>query len=133
VEALARWRHPVHGEIGAGALFAIAERSDFLVPLSDHIHARALEQAAEWPASLSHLRIAINVTAADIVQPEFVATILEQVDRTGIARQRVTLEITESGLIENLGGAARLLTELRSAGLTGAIDDFGTGYSRLAS
>ncbi|MFT3966345.1 MAG: GGDEF domain-containing phosphodiesterase [Sphingobium sp.] len=132
VEALARWRHPVHGEIGAAALFAIAERSDFLVPLSDHIHARALDQAAAWPDSLSHLRVAINVTAADIAQPEFVETILEQVDRTGLSRHRVTLEITESGLIENLGAAARLLTQLRSAGLTVAIDDFGTGYSSLA-
>lgn len=132
VEALARWRHPVHGEIGAGALFAIAERSDFLVPLSDHIHARALAEAARWPETLGHLRLAVNVTAADIAQPEFVDTILEQVDHAGIARGRVTLEITESGLIENIGGAARLLTRLRSEGLAVAIDDFGTGYSSLA-
>jgi EAL domain-containing protein (putative c-di-GMP-specific phosphodiesterase class I) len=132
VEALARWRHPVHGEIGAGALFAVAERSDFMVPLSDHIHARALELAASWPESLSHLRVAINVTAADIAQPEFLDTILDQVDLSGVARSRVTLEITEGGLIENLDGAAQLLTQLRSAGLTVAIDDFGTGYSSLA-
>ncbi|MET0366486.1 MAG: EAL domain-containing protein, partial [Sphingobium sp.] len=98
----------------------------------DHIHSRVLEQVASWPVSLSHLRVAINVTAADIAQPEFVETILEQVDRTGLSRQRITLEITESGLIENIGAAARLLTQLRSAGLTVAIDDFGTGYSSLA-
>ncbi|MCE7798211.1 GGDEF domain-containing phosphodiesterase [Sphingobium sufflavum] len=132
VEALARWRHPVHGEIGAGALFAIAERSDFLVPLSDHIHARALEAAASWPDSLAHLRVAINVTAADIAQPEFVDHFLDQVSHAGIDRERVTLEITESGLIENLGAAAMLLTRLRSAGFLVAIDDFGTGYSSLA-
>lgn len=132
VEALARWQHPVHGEIGAGALFAIAERSDFLVPLSDHIQDSALAQAAAWPESLSHLRVAINVTAADIAQPEFVERMLQQVAGSGIDRHRITLEITESGLIENLGGAARLLTQLRSAGLTVAIDDFGTGYSSLA-
>lgn len=132
VEALARWRHPVHGEIGAGALFAIAERSDFLVPLSDHIHARALASTAAWPASLGHLKVAINVTAADIAQPEFVETILEQIDGAGVARGRITLEITESGLIEQLDEAALLLTRLRGAGLTVAIDDFGTGYSSLA-
>jgi EAL domain-containing protein (putative c-di-GMP-specific phosphodiesterase class I)/GGDEF domain-containing protein len=132
VEALARWQHPVHGEIGAGALFAIAERSEFLVPLSDHIHARALSEAASWPESLGALKVAINVTAADIAQPEFVETFLEQVSLAGIERNRVTLEITESGLIENLNGAAVLLTRLRSAGLAVAIDDFGTGYSSLA-
>ncbi|MET0136805.1 MAG: GGDEF domain-containing phosphodiesterase [Sphingobium sp.] len=132
VEALARWQHPLHGEIGAGALFAIAERSDFLVPLSDHIHARALTEAASWPASLSHLKVAINVTAADIAQPEFVDQFLEQVSQAGMERERVTVEITESGLIENLNAAAVLLTRLRTAGLTVAIDDFGTGYSSLA-
>lgn len=132
VEALARWQHPVHGEIGAGALFAIAERSDFLVPLSDHIHARALGEAASWPLSLGHLKVAINVTAADIAQSEFVDHFLDQVSHAGIDRERVTLEITESGLIENLNAAAVLLNRLRSAGFAVAIDDFGTGYSSLA-
>jgi len=132
VEALARWQHPVHGEIGAGALFAIAERSDFLVPLSDHIHARALAATASWPASLAHIKVSINVTAADIAQPDFVETILEQVDGAGVERGRITLEITESGLIEHISEAAILLSRLREAGLTVAIDDFGTGYSSLA-
>lgn len=132
VEALARWQHPVHGEIGAGTLFAIAERSDFLLPLSDHIHARALAEAARWPDALADLRIAINVTAADIAQPDFLESLLAIVDDTGIARHRLTLEITESGLIENLGAAAELLTRLRGAGFMVAIDDFGTGYSSLA-
>ncbi|HEX7819346.1 MAG TPA: EAL domain-containing protein, partial [Sphingobium sp.] len=132
VEALARWQHPVHGEIGAASLFTIAERSDFLVPLSDHIHARALGEAAAWPQALAHLRVAINVTAADIAQPEFVDHFLDLVNQAGIERERVTLEITESGLIENLNAAALLLTRLRSAGFLVAIDDFGTGYSSLA-
>ena len=132
VEALARWQHPVHGEIGAGTLFAIAERSDFLVPLSDHIHARALAVVSLWPEALADLRIALNVTAADIAQPDFLETMLALVDNAGIARHRLTFEITESGLIEDLGAAARLLTRLRSAGFMVAIDDFGTGYSSLA-
>ncbi|MET0240116.1 MAG: GGDEF domain-containing phosphodiesterase [Sphingobium sp.] len=131
VEALVRWRHPVHGEIGAGALFAIAERSDFVVPLSDHIHARALGEVARWPLSLAHLRISLNVTAADMAQPDFVEAVLAQVDRSGIDRRRVTLEITESGLIEQLNEVSHMLTRLRFGGLSVAIDDFGTGYSNL--
>ena len=132
VEALARWQHPVHGEIGAGTLFAIAERSDFVLPLSDHIHARALAEAAGWPEALADLRLAINVTAADIAQPDFLESLLAMLDEAGIARHRLTLEITEGGLIENMGAAAALLTRLRGAGFMVAIDDFGTGYSSLA-
>ena len=132
VEALARWQHPQFGEIGAGALFAIAERSDFLLPLSDHIHGRALSEAAAWPAALGDLRLSINVTAADISEPDFLARFLQRVDAAGLERGRVTVELTESGLVENLESAARLLGQLREAGFLTAIDDFGTGYSSLA-
>jgi predicted signal transduction protein with EAL and GGDEF domain len=132
VEALARWQHPDYGEIGAGALFAIAERSDFMLPLSDHIHARALTEAAAWPETLKDLRLAINVTAADISEPDFLASFLRLVDESGFARERLTVELTESGLVEDLSSASLLLTQLREAGLAVAVDDFGTGYSSLA-
>jgi EAL domain-containing protein (putative c-di-GMP-specific phosphodiesterase class I)/GGDEF domain-containing protein len=132
VEALARWQHPHYGEIGAGALFAIAERSDFMLPLSDHIHARALAEAAAWPAPLGRLRLAVNVTAADIGEPDFLESFLDLVDASGFARERLTVELTESGLVENLASASLLLSQLREAGLTVAVDDFGTGYSSLA-
>jgi diguanylate cyclase (GGDEF)-like protein len=132
VEALARWQHPHYGEIGADALFSIAERSDFMLPLSDHIHARALAEAAAWPAELRDLGLAVNVTAADIAEPDFLNNFLHLVDSSGLARERVTVELTESGLVENLAGAALLLTQLRDAGLKVAVDDFGTGYSSLA-
>ncbi|MCW2397866.1 putative bifunctional diguanylate cyclase/phosphodiesterase [Sphingobium sp. B2D3C] len=132
VEALARWQHPHYGEIGAGALFAIAERSDFMLPLSDHIHARALAEAAAWPDELRDLRLAINVTAADISEPDFLQNFLRTVDASGFARERLTVELTESGLVEHLAGASLLLTQLREAGLKVAVDDFGTGYSSLA-
>jgi len=132
VEALARWQHPHYGEIGAGALFAIAERSDFMLPLSDHIHARALAEAGAWPAALAGLRLAVNVTAADIAEPDFMADFLRLIDETGFARERLTVELTESGLVTNLDSASLLLSQLRAAGLAVAIDDFGTGYSSLA-
>jgi diguanylate cyclase (GGDEF)-like protein len=132
VEALARWRHPRLGELGAPTLFAAAERSDYLVPLSRHVQRAALRYAAAWPEALARLRIAVNVTAADIAQADFAADFLALVDEAGIARGRVTVEVTEGGLIEDLGRAATLLAELRAAGLRVAIDDFGTGYSSLA-
>ncbi|MBU0866693.1 MAG: GGDEF domain-containing phosphodiesterase, partial [Alphaproteobacteria bacterium] len=132
VEALARWNHPQYGPLGAGILFATAERSDYMLPLSAHIQAEALRQAAAWPRALSTLRLSINVTAADIAQPGFMAGLLAIVDRSGFPRSRLTVEITESGLIEDVDAASVLLTALRSEGLAVAIDDFGTGYSSLA-
>ncbi|WP_298399107.1 bifunctional diguanylate cyclase/phosphodiesterase [Sphingobium sp.] len=132
VEALARWNHPHYGPLGAGILFATAERSDYMLPLSAHIQAEALRQAAAWPGALSDLRLSINVTAADIAQPGFMINLLGLVDGSGFPRSRLTVEITESGLIEDVGAAGALLSALRAEGLAVAIDDFGTGYSSLA-
>ena len=132
VEALARWNHPRYGELGATTLFSVAERSDYLVQLSDHVQRRAIGDAAAWPASLARLRLSVNITAADILRPGFAAQFLELVRTSGFAPERLTVEVTESGLIEDLGGAATLLAQLRGGGLRVAIDDFGTGYSSLA-
>jgi diguanylate cyclase (GGDEF)-like protein len=131
-EALARWRHPTYGELGAITLFSVAERSDYLVQLSDHVQRKAIAAAAAWPASLGHLRVAVNITAADIVRPGFAAQFLDLVEKSGFDRSRLTVEVTETGLIEDLNAAATLLAELREGGLRIAIDDFGTGYSSLA-
>ena len=132
VEALARWNHPQLGQLDAGTLFEAADRADFLLPLSRHIQSRALEEAGQWPESLSGLRLSVNVTAVDLAQADFTRHMLGMVDTSGFPRDRVTVEITESGLIENIEQAGMLLTELRREGLRVAIDDFGTGYSSLA-
>jgi diguanylate cyclase (GGDEF)-like protein len=132
VEALARWRHPAYGELGATTLFNVAERSDYLVQLSDHVQRKALAAAALWPESLCDIRLAINITAADIARPGFTEQFVALIATSGFDRGRVTVEVTEGSLIENLNGAATLLAQLREAGLRIAIDDFGTGYSSLA-
>ncbi|MBV9932071.1 MAG: EAL domain-containing protein [Alphaproteobacteria bacterium] len=131
-EALARWRHPQLGELGAATLFSAAERSDYLAQLSDHVQRKAIAAASAWPEALHGLRLSVNITAADIVRPGFAAQFLRQVRDSGFAPGRLTVEVTEGGLIEDLGAAAALLAELRQGGLRVAIDDFGTGYSSLA-
>lgn len=131
-EALARWRHPAFGELGATTLFNVAERSDYLVQLSDHIQRKAMATAAAWPSALSSLRLSVNITAADIVRPGFAVMFLDLVAQIGFDVDRLTVEVTESGLIEDLNAAGNLLASLREAGLRIAIDDFGTGYSSLA-
>ncbi|MDB5703513.1 MAG: diguanylate cyclase [Sphingomonas bacterium] len=132
VEALARWDHKTLGTIGAEMLFAAAARADLEIGLSDHIQRIVLERAAAWPAVLRGLRLSLNLTAGDIARPGFADLFLDRVDASGFPRGRLTVEIVESGLIEDLGIAAGLLAALRSAGLRVAIDDFGTGYSSLA-
>ncbi|TVV72222.1 GGDEF domain-containing protein [Sphingomonas solaris] len=132
VEALARWRHPQFGPLGAVTLFSVAERSDFLLPLSAHVQRKALAEAAGWGPALAHLRLAVNVTASDVAQADFATRFLDMVDASGFPRDRLTVELTESGLIEDLGQAAGLLAVLRAGGLRVAVDDFGTGYSSLA-
>lgn len=131
-EALARWRHPRFGELGAMTLFSVAERSDYLVQLSDHVQRKAVAAAAAWPNSLSGLRLSVNITAADIVRPGFAEQFIALVGASGFDPGRLTVEVTESGLIEDLGAAGNLLARLREGGLRVAIDDFGTGYSSLA-
>ncbi|MDP9413682.1 MAG: bifunctional diguanylate cyclase/phosphodiesterase [Pseudomonadota bacterium] len=132
VEALARWQHPELGELGAVTLFSVAERSDYLTQLSDHVQRKAITAAARWPEALATLRLSVNITAADIVRPGFSAHFLELVEASAFDRRRLTVEVTESGLIEDLNAAAHLLASLREGGLRVAIDDFGTGYSSLA-
>ncbi|GAO38839.1 hypothetical protein SCH01S_21_00260 [Sphingomonas changbaiensis NBRC 104936] len=132
VEALARWRHPVFGELGAEALFGAAERAQLVLPLSELVQRCALEAAAAWPAELASLRMSINVTAADLAQPGFAEAMLARIDASGFARDRVTAEVTEEGLIDDLGAAAGALAQLRQGGCRAAVDDFGTGYSSLA-
>ncbi len=132
VEALARWHHPELGEVGAEALFDAAEHSDLNLELSRHVHAKALREVAAWPALLSNLRVSLNITAGDIMAPGFVRNFLALIDASGAPRARVTVEVTESGLMHNLDTASSLLGQLREAGLCVAIDDFGTGYSSLA-
>ena len=132
VEALVRWSHPEFGTIGAETLFAAAQRADIEIALSDHIQRTALAEAARWPQSLARLRLSVNLTAGDIARPGFADLFLDRVDASGFPRGRLTVEITESGLIDDLGAAAQLLGTLRQAGCRVAIDDFGTGYSSLA-
>ncbi len=132
VEALARWRHPARGEIGAATLFAVAEQSNYMAELSAHIQRSALSAAARWPVELSHLRLSVNVTAGDIARPRFLKAFQSLIDESGFPRQRLTVEVTETGLMENLQSASRILAQLRASGCRVAIDDFGTGYSSLA-
>lgn len=124
-EALARWQHPQLGRIGAGVLFAIAERADHVAPLSRHIAERALRDAASWP---SDMRLSLNVTPADLAAASFATELKSMIAKSGFASRQLTLEITEHVLLAELERSAAMLGDLRALGVRIALDDFGAGF-----
>lgn len=132
VEALVRWRHPVMGMLPAETLLDVAASAELSGRLSEHIIRKALSEAAAWDEPLQHMRLSVNVTADDLKFDGFDKTVMEVQRATGFPVERLTLEVTEGGLMENLDRAATMLSVLRDQGIRIAIDDFGTGYSSLA-
>ncbi len=124
-EALARWQHPTLGEIGARDLFAIAERAALVAPLSRHVVARALEDAATWPAELS---LSLNITPEELGDPRFAADFAALIGTSELEPHRLMLEITEDLLLRNIDQAASALKALRGLGFRTALDDFGAGF-----
>ena len=124
-EALARWNHPQLGRIGAGALFAIAERADQVAPLSRHIAERALDIASSWPGEM---RLSLNVTPTDLSTGIYVRHLFDKLRETGFPPRRLTLEVTEQALINDVGLAAQIMAEFSAQGIRLALDDFGAGF-----
>ena len=124
-EALARWQHPMLGEIGARDLFAIAERAGLVAPLSRHVVARALDDAGHWPDELG---LSLNITPEELSDPRFAIDFAALIGRSTIAPGRLTLEITEDLLLRNLDQAGAALGALRELGFRIALDDFGAGF-----
>lgn len=124
-EALARWRHPTLGEIGARDLFAIAERAALVAPLSRHVVARALEDATNWP---EELQLSLNITPEELGDPRFAADFAALIGQSDLAPGRLMLEITEDVLLRNLEQAGAALSALRKLGFRTALDDFGAGF-----
>jgi len=124
-EALARWNHPELGKVGAGALFAIAERTDHIAPLSRHIAEKALKIASSWPEKL---RLSLNVTSADLAFGTYAGALLDLVKRSGFPPRRLTLEVTEQALVHDVELAAQVMAEFSAQGIRIALDDFGAGF-----
>jgi diguanylate cyclase (GGDEF)-like protein len=132
VEALIRWQHPHHGRIEPSRFIALAEETGMIVPIGEWVIRTACAQSRAWcAAGLPELKIAVNLSARQLRQPDLIERVLSIIDDTGIAPNCLELEITEGILIENLELNQLAMTRLRAAGLQISIDDFGTGYSSL--
>lgn len=132
-EALARWRHKEKGFVPPEKFIPIAEENDLIHTLGEWVLFTACAQMKEWIDSGSSLQfISVNVSGKQIAKGDFVGTARRILEVTGCPAERITLELTESFVIEESRKAIDQLTQLREMGFGLAIDDFGTGYSSLA-
>jgi len=134
LEALLRWQHPHFGLVPPDKFIRIAENSGLIVPIGEWVLRTACRQARKWQDDgLPRVTVAVNVSAVQFRQQGFCELIKRVLNETGLAAQRLELELTESLLLANADVTRAVLRELKSMGLTLAIDDFGTGYSNFTS
>jgi len=132
-EALARWRHPDWGPVAPIEFIPVAEDSGLIHELGAKVICRAVHESAAWQHVPDFAGIAVNVSTQQLVQPDEVPTLLsDAIIAAGVAPGFVTVEVTESVLIEQLEAAQAALDSLRDLGVQLSLDDFGTGYSSLS-
>jgi diguanylate cyclase (GGDEF)-like protein/PAS domain S-box-containing protein len=127
-EALLRWEHPTRGAIPPLSFIPIAEMTGLIVPLGLWAIEKACSEAVSWPAPL---RVAVNVSSLQFLPDHLTESIRAILARTGLAANRLELELTESAVFKDGGEAIRTFRELKELGVRLALDDFGTGYSSL--
>ena len=132
VEALTRWVHPVHGFIPPDQFIPHAERTGLIQPLTHWCLETALERIVELRAKVPELSLAVNLSTRALHAGDVPKTVAALIARWGIRPESLTLEVTESALMEDPERALDVLYRLRELGLRVSIDDFGTGYSSLA-
>jgi diguanylate cyclase (GGDEF)-like protein len=127
-EALVRWRHPQLGLLSPDRFIPIAENIGLIVPLGEWILRRACMEAAKWPTTI---KLAVNLSPVQFGSPRLVDAVSESLARSGLAPERLELEITESVLLQKDAGNLFMLERLSALGVGIVLDDFGTGYSSL--
>jgi diguanylate cyclase (GGDEF)-like protein len=131
-EVLLRWQHPTRGLLAPGAFIPFAEQTGFIRQLTRWTLERAVTQCAHWYRDGRPLALAVNVSADDLADLHFDQRVSNALARSGLPPALLTLEVTESGFIEDPERALRMLDSLSLLGVNLSIDDFGTGYSSLS-
>ena len=133
VEALLRWNHPELGAISPAEFVPVAEETGLIVPLGDWVLHRAVRELARWrEEGFNNVRLAINFSAVQMAQPDFVDQVVAALEGVGVPGACLEVEITENVLMNDLDVVAGKLNTLVTHGISIAIDDFGTGYSSLS-
>jgi diguanylate cyclase (GGDEF)-like protein len=135
VEALVRWDHPERGLVGPNLFIPAAERTGLIIPLGRWVLAEACRQLGAWHEAFPHrppLSLAVNVSIKQVVRPDFVETIASVLRDSHVSAQHLTIELTESVVIEQLQLVTGALDAVKRLGVRVHLDDFGMGYSSLA-
>ena len=133
-EALVRWHHPERGMVSPVDFIPLAEESRLILPLGQWVLETACRQLSQWAAhpDMAHLTVAVNVSAHQFHQADFVDQVLAILHSTGANPQRLKLELTESMLVSNMNLIIEKMFALKGKGVGFSLDDFGTGYSSLS-
>jgi diguanylate cyclase (GGDEF)-like protein len=131
VEALVRWMHPERGLLGPGAFVPLAEQTGVMGELTEHVLDAALRQIAQWYEQGLDLSVAVNVSAATLLDEGWANDVASALVRHGVPASRLRIEITEDALMGDAERALRVVEGLVATGIGVSVDDFGTGYSSL--
>jgi diguanylate cyclase (GGDEF)-like protein len=133
-EVLVRWQHPERGMVAPAEFIPLAEKTGLILPLGHWVLQTACIQLSLWAGrpEMAHLSLAVNVSAHQFRQPDFVDQVLAVLTETGANPQRLKLELTESLLVHNVQEIIEKMFALKAKGVGFSLDDFGTGYSSLS-
>ena len=132
VEALVRWQHPERGAVAPTQFMPFAEQTGFIKSITRWVIEAAVRQCSRWIALGMPLKVAVNISAQDLLEPGLADSIVAALERHRVPTRLFGLEVTESGVMQDPATAIGVLKRLRALGIDIAIDDFGTGYSSLA-
>jgi diguanylate cyclase (GGDEF)-like protein len=132
VEALLRWNHPEHGNVPPDEFVGLAEQSSLIRPLTRWVLDRALRQLRDWTAEGIDIDMAVNLSTHNLADPDLVAMVQGLLATYGVRPDKLTLEVTETSVMTDLGGSLAALNAIAATGVRLSIDDFGTGYSSLS-
>ena len=132
VEALLRWNHPEHGMVPPDRIIPMAEQTGVIQNLTQWVLEKALQQQACWRETGADINVSVNLSAYDLRDTSLPETVSELLAATTASPEKLTLEVTESAMMSDLGNATVLLSRIKEMGVGIAIDDFGTGFSSLS-
>jgi EAL domain-containing protein (putative c-di-GMP-specific phosphodiesterase class I) len=131
-EALVRWQHPVRGLVAPSEFIPFAEQTGYIRAVTQWVLANVIAQCADWRRDGVPMNVSINISAHDLMDAELPDLFAELLERHGCSAEWISLEITESAILDDPDRGIKSLERLSAFGCRLAIDDYGTGYSSLA-